>query len=246
MGMSSAFAYLATLLILSSPAIALNTAESRAAVPRAGAAAVSHSLPRFHAVPIAQLHLPHVRAASNTAIFRGGARTKISARPPATASPRAAPHLAVPRIPTVFGSLNQPGLPADGSTPPDSTGAIGPNFYVEMVNSEIAVRSRSNLSSVAVTDFNTFLSSGGSLCDPQIQWDPSSARWLFVILECNISATNGFFTGWSMTSDPSNLAGGWCLIHVITGAFLFDYPKLGHNSRFLIVGANLYNHKPAI
>jgi Fibronectin type III domain len=247
MGMSSAFAYLATLLILSSPAIALNTADSRPAPPRAGVAAVSHSLPRFHAVPIAQLHLPHVRAASNTAMFRGGVRKKISALPRAAASPQTAPPQAVPRIPVVYSSLNKPGLASDGtSTPPDSTGAIGPSHYVEMVNSEIAVWRRSDLSIVSMSSFSNFIGTSDPWCDPQIQWDPSSSRWLVVILLCNTSSTlQGFITGWSKTSDPSDLVNGWCLIGVPLSPFLFDYPKLGHNSNFLIFGGNVYNESTA-
>src|SRR2546430_11944711 len=50
----------------------------------------------------------------------------------------------------ISGDLNQAGLSASdsgGGTPPDTTGAIGPSNYIEMVNSEIAVYSRSSLAS---------------------------------------------------------------------------------------------------
>src|SRR2546426_3843804 len=54
-----------------------------------------------------------------------------------------------PRI-AVFNGLNQPGLNATDNginqgTPPDTTGSIGPNHYVETVNTEIAVYQRSAL-----------------------------------------------------------------------------------------------------
>ena len=42
-----------------------------------------------------------------------------------------------------FNNLNSPGLNQLTVAPPDSTGAIGPNNYIEMVNQEIGVYDRS-------------------------------------------------------------------------------------------------------
>lgn len=158
-----------------------------------------------------------------------------------------------PRI-AVYNSLNQPGLAAsenaDGLTPPDSTGAIGPANYVEMVNSQIAVFSRSGLSRVSTSTLHDFIGDTGDVpdpfCDPQVQWDPTANRWLFAFLFCgSATSAQALVFGWSKTSDPTDLVNGWCFFAGGTDPFLFDYPKLGHNSKYIIIGGNLYGPNPA-
>jgi hypothetical protein len=149
-----------------------------------------------------------------------------------------------PRI-AVYGTLNKPGLTASaagGWTPPDSTGAIGTTHYVEMANSSVAVYNRS-LGFVSSATLNAFTGQTGSLCDPQIQWDDSAQRWIYAVLYCNVnSSVQHLLVGWSKTSDPSTLSSvGWCHFVVLNDPLLMDYPKLGHNSKYLIVGGNLYN-----
>jgi hypothetical protein len=151
-----------------------------------------------------------------------------------------------PRI-SVSGALNKPGMTAAGTglrTPPDSTGAIGPNHYVEMVNSSVAVYDRS-LTLLATTTLQTFINQapGVSLCDPQVQWDESAQRWLFAFPYCNTASTvQRLFVGWSLGTSPLPLSNlGWCQFAITNDPLLFDYPKLGHNSKYLIVGGNQYN-----
>src|SRR3954471_12674551 len=77
------------------------------------------------------------------------------------------------------GGLNKPGLgagdnaSADQGSPPDTTGAIGPAHYMEVVNSRVAAYSRATLgqigSSVALGAFVG--APGDFVFDPQIQWD---------------------------------------------------------------------------
>ena len=146
-----------------------------------------------------------------------------------------------PKI-AVFNGLNQPGLNATDNginqgTPPDTTGSIGPSHYVETVNTVIGVYKRSDLSLVSKATFNSWLAVSQVLCDPQIQWDSSSQRWLYVVLGCNFGVDK-FFFGWSKTPDPSNLATGWCRFSKVTAGVLPDYPKLGHSSKYMLVGTN--------
>ncbi|HVC78575.1 MAG TPA: hypothetical protein VND96_18875 [Candidatus Micrarchaeaceae archaeon] len=148
----------------------------------------------------------------------------------------------------VYNGLNKPGLNAvdNGAlqtAPPDATGSIGPNHYVELVNSSIGVYSRSDLSLVTKASLYTWLglSSSTPLCDPQIQWDPSSQRWLYVVLGCSL-ASQRFYYGWSMTPDPSDLVNGWCRFYVSTPGVLSDYPKLGHSNNYMLVGSNNFSN----
>ncbi|MEP6753013.1 MAG: hypothetical protein ABI959_09730, partial [Candidatus Dormiibacterota bacterium] len=130
------------------------------------------------------------------------------------------------------------------TSPPDTTGSIGPSHYVELVNEAIGVYNRSNLTLVAKSDLSVWLQTGDPnltpLCDPQIQWDPSSQRWLYVILECAFGLDK-FLYGWSKTPDPSQLATGWCNFSVSTPGVLSDYPKLGHSRKYMLVGTNNYS-----
>jgi hypothetical protein len=133
-------------------------------------------------------------------------------------------------------------------TPPDSTGAIGRTHYVEMANSIIHVWGR-DLSTVSSSTLANFIGQGSGVpfCDPQIQWDPTADRWLVLFLYCNTTdPTNQFFFyGWSKTADPSDLVSGWCLFGEFTGSNFFDYPKLGHNSLYMIFGGNFYGPTPS-
>ena len=142
---------------------------------------------------------------------------------------------------TVFGGLNQPGLVADGTgTPPDTTGAIGPNFYLEMVNREVAVYDRTNLNQLSSTGLDDFVGFPGfNVFDPQIQWDQQGNRWLYVADD----TTGGNFLdfGWSKTADPSDLVNGWCQFSVNTDPLFDDYPKLGHDDNHIIFGTNAFN-----
>ncbi len=144
---------------------------------------------------------------------------------------------------SLYNNLNKQGMFSDGSeTPPDSTGAIGPNNYVEMDNSNIAVYDRT-LHLVSSASLDAFTGSGLPFCDVQVQWDPAAQRFLFSFLMCDLNLTSSqqFWIGWSKTSDPSNLASGWCEFPVSTGSYLIDYDKLGHSSRYLVVAGNAYD-----
>ncbi len=142
--------------------------------------------------------------------------------------------------------LDQPGLAGangTGSSPPDATGAIGPNHYIEMVNAQVAVYSRSTLASPPVAQANedAFSASAG-VCDGQIKWDQGAQRFEYYSLDCSAGAgTQRFNYGWSKTADPTDLVNGWCKYHVATGSFFDDYGKLGNNDNFMIVGANQFD-----
>ncbi|TMG61968.1 MAG: fibronectin type III domain-containing protein [Chloroflexi bacterium] len=180
----------------------------------------------------------------NPAALRA-AKLKAGGAPPGgTASPKAA----APNAAALFNGLNSPGLSAADEgfqpTPPDSTGAIGPTRYVEMVNQLVGVYDRGNLTLVSSTDLGTFTGTPSSLAtsDPQVQWDAQGNRWLYGAVAFNSNLTNTYLLfGWSKTADPTDLTGGWCRYASPTGANIPDYPKLGHDANFVIFGTNIYD-----
>jgi hypothetical protein len=140
---------------------------------------------------------------------------------------------------------NQPGLSALGSTPPDSTGAIGPSHYIEMVNSQIAVYSRA-LALVSQIDLDNFVGRPTNFhCDPQIVWDQQASRWFYAALDCDGGSQNFLLFGWSKTASPTPLpsatdAGNWCRFSQSTGSVIDDYPKLATNNGHLLIGSNAF------
>jgi len=163
--------------------------------------------------------------------------------PPAASTPSAA---------ALYNGLNSPGLSAADEgyqpTPPDSTGAIGPTRYLEFVNQVVGVYDRSNLALLSSTDLGTFTAvpSGLATSDPQIQWDPQGNRWFYAAVAFNSTLTNDYLLfGWSKTADPGDLAGGWCRYATPVGANIPDYPKLGHDAHYVMVGTNVYDGSKA-
>jgi fibronectin type 3 domain-containing protein len=175
------------------------------------------------------------RSLNDTALraakLRAAAAASVGGRTPAAAP-------VTPALAEV--TVNQGGLVDHMVTPPDSTGAIGPSHYVEAVNQQVGVYDR-NLSAVSSTTLATWMAAGSwTVSDPQIQWDQQGGRWLYAAVGIS-SGNNVLLFGWSKTSDPSNLTGGWCRFGVYRHQFLDDYPKLGHDDHYLTVGANVYD-----
>src|SRR4029077_14239988 len=113
----------------------------------------------------------------------------------------------------LFNNLNQPGLSAsdegNGVTPPDTTGAIGPNFYMEFVNQYVGVFDRNTLARVAAPALASFVGAPSRLTTTAvaIQWDPQSNRWIYALIGFQTS-NNYVLFGWTKTADPSSLPGG--------------------------------------
>ena len=153
--------------------------------------------------------------------------------------PQAPVHLPLTGL---FNGLNGSGLSDYAATPPDSTGAIGPTRYVEMVNQQIGVFDRNNLALLSSTDNGSFTGASilDSVSDPQIQWDGVANRWFYSAIGVS-QGDNSLLFGWSKTADPSDLTNGWCRFGIGRGSDLDDYPKLGHDDDFIFIGSNVFS-----
>jgi hypothetical protein len=134
-----------------------------------------------------------------------------------------------------------------GLTPPDTTGAIGPDRYLETVNTQYAIYGRSgspiksgSLSSLTGISTGLF---GYSLSDPQMMFDVKTQRFYYVAVyyDSLFLSDNGIAIGWSKTATPSSSA-DFCQYAIGFGAELPDYPKLGDSSDFLLVGYNQFGN----
>jgi hypothetical protein len=121
---------------------------------------------------------------------------------PAAGQPLNAQRSQVKPLMGVLVSGNQQGLTASNASPSDSTGAIGPNHYIEMVNTLVGLFDRSLGAPSATAPLATFIgaAAGFRTADPQVQWDQQGARWLYAALELNTNVTSNTFKvafGWS-------------------------------------------------
>jgi hypothetical protein len=127
-----------------------------------------------------------------------------------------------------------------GCLPPDTQGYVGPNHYMQSVNSSIKITDKSGTQLLAPTTYNSFfapLVSTGTPCgtsnqgDGFVFYDHLANRWVVSDFAFLSFPGASFYqcVGVSKTSDP--VAGGWWLYAIQVDAanptFLGDYPKFG-------------------
>jgi hypothetical protein len=150
-----------------------------------------------------------------------------------------APAAASPHAPATGPSWS--GVAENDLAPSDSTGAIGPNSYIEMINTQIAIYNRSGaLIASAGTEALTG-TAHSSLSDPQVMWDPGTNRFYYIVL--NVS-NDTIQWGFSKDSNPVSLPGGFCNYDADFGygTSLPDYPKLGDTLHSLLIGVNVFQN----
>jgi hypothetical protein len=120
--------------------------------------------------------------------------------------------------------------------PPDPNGDVGPNNYVQTVNTSIGIWDKSGTRLAAMTFDSLFSAAGtGTPCDtanqgdPVALYDPFGNRWIVSDFAWSNFSTGPFYQcmAVSKTGDPMN--GGWYFYawKTAAGATLPDYPKLG-------------------
>ena len=161
-------------------------------------------------------------------------------------SSEAAP--ASPFAPTVFANAEGQNMlsPLQNIAPSDSTGAIGPTSYVELINQKMGIYSRT-LGLMDSKSLNTLTGLGGSdsLFDVQIIWDGQSNRFFYAMDDVRNTSNNLLAWGFSKTGSPATATpADWCSYQSNFGTYgsdFPDYPKLGDTKDFLLIGVNRFN-----
>ena len=128
---------------------------------------------------------------------------------------------------TVFASFS--GTPVANTAPPDPTGEIGPNHYVQMVNSRLAVYDRAGTILLAPVNNNQIWQGAGGLCevnndgDPIVLYDESADRWL-ISQFVSANGPDAICVAISATPDPT---GSWHRYEFGWPEGFPDYPKFG-------------------
>ncbi len=128
---------------------------------------------------------------------------------------------------------NFDGIPATGFLPPDTVGAVGPNHYIQMVNSAIAVFSKKGQRLFGPSLINTLWKGFGGPCesenngDPVARYDSQADRWLVsqFALEEHMQCI-------AISKGPDPASGQWFLYAFETKTsdgtgVTPDYPKIG-------------------
>jgi hypothetical protein len=125
--------------------------------------------------------------------------------------------------------------------PPDTNGDVGPEYYIQTVNTSIGMWRKSDGARVAAFTFNTFMSQAtwpaGNLCptnnfgDPVVVYDSFNDRWVITDFAFTLSAQGNPVLPYqqcfavSQTGDP--VSGGWNFYSLTISDLFGDYPKFG-------------------
>lgn len=122
--------------------------------------------------------------------------------------------------------------------PPDTDGDVGPNHYIQSVNSSIQIFSKMGATISGPTTFNSFFSALGASTpcgsnhndgDGVVFYDHLANRWVVTDFAFTSFSGGPYYEciGVSKTSDP--VAGGWWLyaMQIDSANNLGDYPKFG-------------------
>lgn len=134
--------------------------------------------------------------------------------------------------------------------PPDTTGDVGPNHYIQGVNGSVGIYTKSPLTRVVGLSLNSFFTAAGATgtCasgnqgDPTVVYDQISGRWIV----SDFAWTGAISAGpWyqciavSKTADP--VSGGWWVYSVVASTTaLNDYPKMSVWGDGIYVTANMF------
>ena len=152
------------------------------------------------------------------------------------------PHIKGPvRTPSPDLSFEGMSLQNGGSgEPPDTIGDVGPNHYVQMVNTAFAIFDKSGNRLSGPTDINRLWQGEGNACercnsgDPVVLYDPLAGRWLlsqFAVCETPYHECIAI----SQTADPT---GAYYLYAFEINDYFPDYPKFGVWSDAYYMSAN--------
>lgn len=148
-----------------------------------------------------------------------------------------------PSAPVVVGGFNRPGLSAVDSSPPDTTGAIGPKSFVQLVNGRAGIFNRTTGVVIGSGTLDQLAGVAASVdsFDPQVIWDPTTNRFYYTMDSIFSSTNNRLSFGFSKSDNPSNVTTDWCHYTLGFGAKFPDFPKLGDSRFFTIIGVNSFN-----
>src|SRR6185436_81594 len=132
--------------------------------------------------------------------------------------------------------------------PPDMGGAVSSNFIVETINTQIIVFDKTGASLTTVTLAGFFASIGTvpDVFDPHILFDTFNNRWIITAAVNRNIPSAGIVIAVSDNADPTSTWNKFFLDADATDHAWFDFPMLGLNKNWIVVGGNLYSRQSGI
>lgn len=131
-----------------------------------------------------------------------------------------------------------------GFAPSDSTGAVGTQRFIELVNSQFAIYDKGSTTPMSTGSLNTLAnaSSADTLFDVQVIWDPTTSRFYYAMIDVESQTQNNLAYGYSKSASPSSgSSSDWCRYSISYGSQFPDYPKLGDSKNFALIGVNVFS-----
>ena len=140
-------------------------------------------------------------------------------------------------------------------SPPDTNGDVGPNNYIQTVNTSIGVFRKSDGFQQAAFTFNTLMSQGnfGNQCDtnnfgdPVVLYDTFEDRWIISDFAFTLDGGGNVnppiaFQCFAVSMNGDPLTGGWNFYSIAVTDGLNDYPKFGIWNDGLYMSANMFGY----
>jgi hypothetical protein len=165
---------------------------------------------------------------------------QYKAVPPLTevSSPTTTPHIKL---------LNFDGHSStDGAHPPDTHGAKGALYFVEVTNRHIDMYRTTPFhvtleKSLTLAEF--FGYSTEDLFDPRVVYDSTWKRWIVIAAACQESTTTQLLLiAVSKTFDPTSDFYFYTDVNVGPNGYFFDFPQLGIDQDAVLFTANIYTN----
>lgn len=132
---------------------------------------------------------------------------------------------------------------AGSGVPPDTNGEVGPNHYVQMVNSAIAVFDKSGTLLAGPVDINQLWSNVGGPCyanndgDPVVLYDQLANRWVLT----QFTASSPYNECIAVSSTPDPTATYYVYSFQLSTTNFPDYPHFGMWPDGYYMGINQFN-----
>ena len=134
--------------------------------------------------------------------------------------------------------------------PPDTTGAVGIDKVVNVLNNNIVIQDKLSGSVLSLASLNSFWTSTGASgpFDPRVMYDQYNNRWLIAAVSNAQTANSSILVGISNSADPM---GSYTLFRFIVGCApgfagcnaqgeWADFPMLGFNKNWVAIGWNQF------
>jgi hypothetical protein len=170
--------------------------------------------------------------------------------PPAAVPTASAP---APAPSTNFEGVDRVASGLGAGWPPDTNGDVGPNHFIESVNTGVAIYSKAGGAPLASFSFDTLMSQApfGNLCDtdnfgdPVVLYDTFEDRWIITDFAFQLSGSNvvnppGMFECFAVSKTGDPVTGGWIFYSLYSSGGLGDYPKLGVGPDGLYASFNIF------